>query len=339
MAVPADARNSVNGASAEPDSAEISNSSSSTVTNLETLRMLEAFSVELLEPGEANPRLVEQLAKLRDRTCLSRATYDVAGHCAACPVALGWLNDADGQRPVVAIYLAPTGEWIMRRRDLIKSARKAAVPLGEARYINFLDVDCEPLAVEHRLAWRLLRDSLKAIAERARPDARTITYSTSPGLRRFLSHLVTAGQKKPIAFWRVMRLTAEKAGYASLQALTADLGNMMSLADELVVATPDELGELVRSRGERLVRFLECLTEVYAAELFDPHTGHHLCPASRFHHYHGGKLVKVVAGGDTEDLAGLGVVMHFEYNYDRMMARRDRYRDLRRTRREPKATD
>lgn len=335
MAVPANARNSANGASAVPDDANIDATSSSTVTDLKTLQMLEAFSVELLEPGEANPGLIEQLSKLRERTCLSRATYDVAQHCAVRPVFLGWLNDEGGQRPVGAIYLAPTAEWIVRRCDLVASTSKTSVPLEEARFVNFLDVDCEGFAVDHRLAWRLLRDALKAIAERAASDVRAITYSPSPGLRRFLTHLLAPSRKNPIAFWRVMVQTAQKAEYGNLEAMASDLGNLMELAETLVNATADNLRDLMNSGGQALTRFLKSLMEVYAIELFDPKTGHQLCPTSRFHRYHGGKLVKVAPGSDPEDLASLGVVLHFEYNYDRMPVRRDRYRDLRRQRRQP----
>jgi len=335
MTEPADVRGTENGAAEIPDDSSVDLASSSTVVGLETLQMLEAFSVELVEPGDANPGLIEQLGRLRERTCLSRATYAIAEHCEHRPVFLGWLNDDDGQRPVVALYLAPSTEWVVRRRDLIQAAKKTTVPLDRAKFVNLLDIDCEPGALEHRLSWRLLRDSLKAVKERCATSVRTITYSTCPGLQEFLGGLVGTDQASNSMFWHVMVQTSERAEYGSLGAMAAELGNLVALAHELSDASAADLGVLAEEHGEALDGYLQALAQVYATELFDTKTGHHLCTVSRFHHYHGGKLVKTAARGDLADAATLGVVMHFEYNHDRMVARRDRYRQLRQLRRAP----
>ena len=335
MAAPADARNNEDEAPAVTDDSATDLSSSGTIPDAGSLRMLEAFSVELLEPGETNPGLVQQLVTLRERTCLSRARYDVATHCAHRPVVLGWLNDDDGQRPVAAVYLAPTGDWIVRRRDLVQSVERDAVPLKEARFVSLLDVDCEHTAIEHRLAWRLLRDALKAIQERCPPDVRTITYSRSAGLRAFLRQMLRPDQSDTNLFWHVMAQTAKAGDFQSLDNLAATMGNLVHLTEELTSPALTDIGTLREKRGAELDRYLEALTRVYTTELFDTHTGHHLCPVSRFHHYHGGKLVQVVPGSDPESTESLGVVLHFEYNYGRMPARRDRYRQLRRHRRHP----
>jgi len=338
MAAPADARDGADEAPALPDDDTADLSSSSTIVDAETLRMLEAFSVELVEPGEANPGLIKQLVQLRERTCLSVGRYDIGEHCAHRPMFLGWLNDQEGHRPVAALYVAPTADWIVRRCDLLRPSKKTSQPLADARFLSVLDLDCESDAVDHRLAWRLLRDALKTIGERAPGGARAITYSTSPGLRAFLRRLLRPDLSDIHLFWHVMTQTARVADFGSLDDMAAQLGNLVELAEQLISPAQNDLRPLLAEQGDPLERYLQALATVYCAELFDKRTGHHLCPVSRFHHYHGGKLIKVVAGSDPTDVASLSVVLHFEYTHDRMSVRRGRYRTLRRRRREPSGT-
>jgi hypothetical protein len=293
------------------------------------------FSVELFQPGAVGGELAGQLVKLRTKSCMPiRSADSVARQLETNPVVVG-LQDTDASpRPQVALYVTPTRKWLPTREALTDGEQyRSFASLEQAKFLNVVEFGCTQWAVEGRFTWRVLRDALKLFAKHAPEDHRVLTYTPASDLQRFCQRGCANGGEPVRDFWKVMSLVVESSRFESLSDLSACFGNMPAFVDQLCSCGLAEWKALREQHGDDLNAFLKALASTFALELHDAQSGQDRSMDSRFHRFHGARLADVTPDGDPDHLKALGVIYHFEYRYPKMPVRRDRYRDLRRSRR------
>jgi len=300
----------------------------------------ERFKVELLQPGEQDEPWRPMLAQLRQNGCLpDKPRNNMARQLATNPVIVGYCNHEEGKSLMGAMYVVPTEQWIATRDELTDHGQyKAHTSLEQAKFLNLVEFDCTPKAVEFRLSTRLVKEAFDLLPEGV-ADRRFVTHSPVFDLQPFCARLMPENEGDVRFFWNCMKQLAADSSFETLSGLTAELGNMERLVGELLSCDTVGLARLREKHGEPLDRFLVALAKLFALGLFDPHSGDDQCLVSRFHRYHGGKLLETMAGSSLDQVESLGVVFQFEYVPDQIDKNRAKYRDLRRQRRsrpEPK---